>query len=163
MASTTPQKRKLTDYFSAQPSKKVATETSLAPINYTVLLQKEIAPPLVLNCEYRVEHIPSVPGLELWTDFVTLPEQESILQFLNDSQQCTWRTDLSRRTMHFGGDYCIMPPRPSKADIAAGASVKVKPEIITAPPVPPELMWILDRMNEREIYQQGDRPQYCIV
>lgn len=154
-------KRKLTDYFSTQPSKKVATDPApVSTLNHPLTVNSK--PSSGASKTYVVQQIDTVPGLELWTDFVTLPEQDLILDFLNDPAQCTWRTDLSRRTMHFGGDYCIMPPRPSKADLAAGIKPP-KPEIVAAPPVPRELMWLLDRMNQQGIYKQGEQPQYCIV
>lgn len=159
------QKRKLTDYFSTQSMKKIATTASsdLPQARYpprTQTLGCSIPPPGTDHVQY----ITLVPGLELWPNFVTSSEQDSILQFLNDPQQCTWRTDLSRRTMHFGGDYCVMPSRTSKADIASDVPyVATKPEIVTAPPIPSQLLWLLDRMSERKIYKQGDQPQYCIV
>ena len=155
-SAPTPLKRNLTDYFSARPTKKLATDEVST---HDTKAADHIMPATTSN----PQHIESVPGLELYTDFVTRMEQHSILKFLNDPTKCTWRTDLSRRTMHFGGDYCIMPKRLTKEEKVAGNTVKLKPEIVTAPSIPLELLWILDRMNDQNIYQQGDQPQYCIV
>lgn len=99
----------------------------------------------------------SVPGLTLVRNFITSAEEQSILDFLNDPGRCTWRTDLSRRTMHFGGTYCLMP---SKADTA---KANTKPEVLQAPPVPGELDWLIQRMVDAFVFPTDQRPQYCIV
>lgn len=98
----------------------------------------------------------AVPGLSLYPNFVNDAEEASILAFLNHPEECTWRTDLSRRTMHFGGTYCIMPPR----DEGPKPS---KPEILQAPSIPQELHWLLQRMVDSDIYKRNQKPQYCIV
>lgn len=98
----------------------------------------------------------AVPGLSLYLDFVDHDEEASILAFLNNSSECTWRTDLSRRTMHFGGTYCIMPPKTRDP-------TPVRPEILQAPPMPQRLHWLVQRMIEANIYGEDRRPQYCIV
>ncbi|KAI4200415.1 MAG: hypothetical protein LQ350_003953 [Teloschistes chrysophthalmus] len=98
----------------------------------------------------------AVPGLSLYLDFVDHGEERSILAFLNDSSECTWRTDLSRRTLHFGGTYCIMPPKTQDP-------TPVRPEIPQAPPMPQKLLWLVQRMVEAKIYREDRRPQYCIV
>jgi alkylated DNA repair dioxygenase AlkB len=101
-----------------------------------------------------------VPGLELHADFVTPEEEIDILSFLNGASKCKWRTDLTRRCMHFGGTYCLFKP-PSKA--MDKENPESKPEIIQAPHMPPELNWLLDRFVTRGIFPQNQRPQYCIV
>ena len=58
--------------------------------------------------------------------------------------------------MHFGGTYCLMP---SKSHTSTGA----KPEIISAPPMPQELEWLIQRMVDMDVYPNNQRPQYCIV
>ena len=98
----------------------------------------------------------AVPGLTIYNDFISPDEEASLLAFLNDASKCTWRTDLSRRTMHFGGTYCLMP---SKASIAS----PTKPQILQAPSMPNELSWILQRMIDKGIFPANQRPQYCIV
>ncbi|KAL8756284.1 MAG: hypothetical protein Q9184_004546 [Pyrenodesmia sp. 2 TL-2023] len=98
----------------------------------------------------------AVPGLSLYRDFVTPTEEAGILAFLNNSSRCAWRTDLSRRTMHFGGTYCVMP---SKHDIAEQA----KPEILEAPDMPRELQWLIQRFVDANVYRDDQRPQFCIV
>lgn len=97
-----------------------------------------------------------VPGLTLLPNFIKPAEEASILSFLDVPSKCTWRTDLSRRTMHFGGTYCLMP---TKSNIPTNA----KPEILQAPPIPRELEWLIQRMVEAQIFPDNQRPQYCIV
>lgn len=97
-----------------------------------------------------------VPGLTIFHNFISPIEERSILSFLDDSSRCNWRTDLSRRTMHFGGTYCLMP---SKSDIPT----KAKPEILQAPPMPGELEWLIERMVDAHVFPTSQRPQYCIV
>ena len=97
-----------------------------------------------------------VPGLTVLLDFIKPAEELVILDFLNDSSKCNWRTDLSRRTMHFGGTYCLMP---SKSDTPS----KTKPEIHQAPPMPEELEWLIQRMVDADVFPNNQRPQYCIV
>lgn len=112
---------------------------------------------LQINSEYAftIKETP-VPGLALLPNFIEPAEERSILSFLNDASKCTWRTDLSRRTMHFGGTYCLMP---SKTNLPT----KAKPEILQAPPMPKELEWLVQRMVEAHVFPDGQRPQYCIV
>ena len=98
----------------------------------------------------------AVPGLSLYRNFVSEAEEASILAFLNDTEKCIWRTDLSRRTMHFGGTYCVMPPKDQD-------SKPSKPEILQAPPMPSDFQWLIQRMVDRDIYNHDQRPQYCIV
>lgn len=98
----------------------------------------------------------AVPGLTIYHDFVSQSEEASLLGFLNNPSKCTWRTDLSRRTMHFGGTYCLMP---SKASTLSPS----KPQILQAPSMPEELSWILQRMMDKGIFPPNQRPQYCIV
>ena len=98
-----------------------------------------------------------VPGLRLHHEFIGRTEEEEILNFLNDSSRCTWRTDLSRRTMHFGGTYCLMP---AKAD---SLSAYPKPQVLQAPPMPKELDWLIQRMVDASVFPADKRPQYCIV
>lgn len=97
-----------------------------------------------------------VPGLVLYTDFVNQTEQADILAYLDDSELCAWRNDLRRRTMHFGGTYCVMPPK-SKNPVAT------KPAVIQAPPMPQRFQWLLERMVALDVYDDKRRPEYCIV
>ena len=98
----------------------------------------------------------AVPGLSLYLDFITPAEEQEILTFLNDPVKCTWRTDLSRRTMHFGGTYCIMPSKSHVVDQA-------KPEILQAPDIPQELHWLIQRFVDSHVYKDEQKPQFCIV
>ena len=98
----------------------------------------------------------SVPGLNIHHDFVNHTEEQIILNFLNDPSKCTWRTDLSRRTMHFGGTYCLMSSK-------LNGQSQAKPQILQAPPMPDEFDWLVQRMVDACIYPVSQRPQYCIV
>ena len=102
----------------------------------------------------KCEPVTSVPGLSLHKCFVTVAEERQILDFLNDA---SWRTDLSRRTMHFGGTYCLMPSK------SFSAEEKQQAAILQAPPMPVELSWLVERMVDAGIYQEDKKPQYCIV
>lgn len=99
----------------------------------------------------------AVPGLSLILDYVSQAEEREILAFLNNSTKCTWRTDLSRRTMHFGGTYCIMPRR---SNVSFNTS---KAEVLQAPDLPPELDWLVQRFVDTHVYEIERRPQYCII
>ncbi|KAL9009559.1 MAG: hypothetical protein Q9173_005421 [Seirophora scorigena] len=98
----------------------------------------------------------AVPGLCLCRYFISPTEEQDIVAFLNDPSKCTWRTDLSRRTMHFGGTYCILP---SKREIP----VRSKPEVLQAPEMPQDLHWLVQRFVDSGVYGDGRRPQFCIV
>lgn len=98
-----------------------------------------------------------VPGLSLYRDFITPAEEQKILHFLNDSSKCTWRTDLSRRTVHFGGTYCLMPSKTESGDRSS------KAEVFEAPAMPAELAWLIQRMVDAHVFEPDKHPQYCIV
>lgn len=93
-----------------------------------------------------------VPGLTIIQDFITPTQETALLTFL-DAQE--WRTDLARRTMHFGGTYCLMPPKDAPKD--------VKPAILTAPPIPEDFDDLLELFYKHDIYEREQRPEYCIV
>lgn len=95
-------------------------------------------------------------GLLLQQEFITEDEESSLLAFL-DAQQ--WRTDLARRTMHYGGTYCLMPPR----DASPESRKKIERNIIEAPSMPAEIGFVVDRMIEQKLYMASKRPAYCIV
>ncbi len=141
------QKRKaINDFFKPISKRPNPEESSLAPWSG---LEKESKQPLTIKQTL-------VPGLILLPDFISLAEERSILSFLNDSSKCVWRTDLSRRTMHFGGTYCLMPSKSDSLD-------RAKPEMLQAPPLPGELEWLIQRMVDAHVFLDSQRPQYCIV
>lgn len=110
------------------------------------------------SIERRVAVIATpVPGLSIHPDFVNKNEEQGILDFLNDARKCTWRTDLSRRTMHFGGTYCLMDSK------TAPHSESSTPEVLRAPPMPVEMSWLIERMVGSSIFPADQIPQYCIV
>ena len=96
------------------------------------------------------------PGLSLVENFVTPDEEAQLLSFLFLQP---WRTDLARRTMHYGGTYCLMPPRTSTPE----ERKRIESTIFTADPIPPELKWLVDRMVSSGLYEAGARPEFCIV
>ena len=57
--------------------------------------------------------------------------------------------------MHFGGDYCLLPPR--------GEIPQSRPQMLRAPSMPQELSWLIQRMIDNGVFEDGKRPQYCIV
>lgn len=91
-------------------------------------------------------------GLSLIPEFTTPAEELFLLNFF-DTQP--WRTDLARRTMHFGGTYCCMP--------AKGSDPPIKPEIKQAPPIPPEFDNLMQKFIAAGIYEPDALPEYCIV
>ncbi len=99
-------------------------------------------------------NICDVPGLKLIPDFVDSTEESELLKFL-DSPRRKWRTDLARRSLHFGGTYCCLPS-------AAERAANITPEMKHAPPIPSELHWLVDRMVSKGVYNEH-RPEFCIV
>ena len=135
-------KRKAIDDYFARPSKRLAVD------DRSPICAQPVPEP---NCSSNT----GVPGLQLHDSFVTPAEEEEILTFLNDPSKCTWRTDLSRRTMHFGGTYCLF-------DKNAGTQAQ-KPTVLQAPPMPDTLSWLLDRMVDADVFEADKRPQYCML
>ncbi|KAL8903920.1 MAG: hypothetical protein Q9171_007235 [Xanthocarpia ochracea] len=145
-----PTKRKaIHDFF--QPTKKC----SRSPVNQDAPQDCQAEGPLKGKETVQIKKTP-VPGLLLYIDFVNHAEEEETLAFLDDPKQCTWRTDLSRRTMHFGGTYCLMPQKTSNP-------TATKPVVLQAPSMPQKLQWLIQRMVDSDIYDNEQRPQYCIV
>lgn len=96
-----------------------------------------------------------IPGLTVIPDIIEPTLEDSLLAFL---EKQPWRTDLARRTMHFGGTYCLMPDQKQEAD-----EPQPKPEIITAPPIPPEFADLMKLFFNQGIYNPLAPPEYCIV
>jgi alkylated DNA repair dioxygenase AlkB len=130
-------KRKtLHDFFAPRPKADAAAE------------QQEISKLLKTS--------PLISGLEILTEFVTEPEGSSILSFLSTQN---WRTDLSRHTIHYGGTYCLMPPRTATPE----KRKEIESTILTADTIPKELFFLVDRMVDHRLYEDNARPEYCIV
>ncbi len=142
-------KRKAINDFFVPITKRAAVQGPLKPHELSPVtgMDKLIAPCVIQN--------KPVPGLTVHQDFVSPSEEENILAFLNDPSKCKWRTDLSRRTMHFGGTYCLMA---NKAE-----NQNAKPQILQAPSMPEELDWLIQRMVDTRVFSNDERPQYCIV
>lgn len=140
-------KRKAINEFFKPTSKRPSAEHILCPPQSG---SEEEAKPVLIHKQMPV------PGLSMLPSFIKPAEEQSIINFLNDSSVCNWRTDLSRRTMHFEGTYCLMPPK-------SDTSAKAKPEILQAPPMPQELEWLIQRMVDADVFPNSQRPQYCIV
>jgi len=97
-----------------------------------------------------------VPGLRVLHDFVTAEEEQELLDFL-DLQQ--WRVDLARRVIHYGGTYCLMPPRTATPE----ERKQIEKTILTAQPVPNQLDFVVSRMIGHDLYTNATAPEYCIV
>ena len=108
------------------------------------------------NTLYLQSPASPVPGLSILPNFVSPTEESSLLLFLATQK---WRTDLSRRTIHYGGTYCLMPPRNATPD----ERKQIEGTVLTADKIPSELTWLLDRMVDRDLYGAGARPEFCIV
>ena len=108
----------------------------------------------------RVVDTPSklydIPGLSLIPNFISAPEESTLLSFLSAQQ---WRSDLSRRTMHYGGTYCLMPSRSASPT----TQQKTLTTIVNAPPIPAELLYLIDRMVHHNLYAPTVPPGFCIV
>jgi alkylated DNA repair dioxygenase AlkB len=98
----------------------------------------------------------TVPDLSIISDFVTPREEAELLTFLSSQN---WRTDLARRVIHYGGTYCLMPPRSASLE----EKKRIESEVLAADPLPSALDCILSRMVEQNIYAKDNRPGYCIV
>lgn len=146
MDATLTKRKTITDFFTPFPKH---PRTS-------VLESESLKDTQIIPSNTSKQQVPCVPGLIVHQDFVTTIEEQRILAFLNDSSKCTWRADLSRRTMHFGGTYCLMP---SRADSPSNA----KPQILHAPAMPQEFDWLIQRMVDANVFANDQRPQYCIV
>lgn len=98
----------------------------------------------------------TVPGLEIRSDFISESEEEALLEFL---EQQEWRTDLARRVIHYGGTYCLMPPRTATPE----ERQKIQDTILTAPPMPHQFDLITTRMADQQLYTKATLPEFCIV
>ncbi|KAI1622012.1 hypothetical protein EDD37DRAFT_683981 [Exophiala viscosa] len=98
----------------------------------------------------------SIPGLTLIPEFISRDEETALLTFL-DGQD--WRTDLNRRCLHYGGTYCLMPPR----DASAEERKRIESTILKADNIPAKVDLVVDGMMERGLYDGKQRPAFCIV
>ena len=143
-------KRKaIEDYFDRSIKEPKISPYPRVSLHNTLSVQRDLQPP-------SSNRVATVPGLTLIDEFITATEERVILDFLNDPAKCTWRTDLSRRTMHFGGTYCLMQSKTTNSQDS-------KPQILQAPEMPEELSWLIQRFVDRGVYPDKQRPQYCIV
>lgn len=98
-----------------------------------------------------------VSGLSVIPEFITNDTEEELLGYLDHQ---AWRTDLARRTMHFGGTYCLMKPRTQQQPEDGESD---KPEVIQAPPIPPQFDNLMRLFSDQGIYERNNLPEYCIV
>ena len=98
----------------------------------------------------------AIPGVSVLPCFIKPTEEATVLSFLAHQP---WRTDLSRRTIHYGGTYCVMAPR----DASPETRKRIENDIITAPPVPRELAFLVDQMVSHGVYSPDQKPEYIIV
>ncbi|GAQ84802.1 hypothetical protein KFL_002060230 [Klebsormidium nitens] len=94
------------------------------------------------------KNVPSVPGLEYSLDFVSKDEERQIIRLL-DSGKFRWRTDIARRTLHFGHNY-VYSKRTGEKNTAA-------------PPIPEELAFLTERMVAAGVYSREEAPTVLIV
>lgn len=97
-----------------------------------------------------------IQGLSIEENLISREEETSLLGFL-DSE--SWRTDLSRRTIHYGGTYCLMPP----ANASPEEKERISKQIFQAKRIPEELGWLVKRMVTQGLYDNNAPPKYCIV
>jgi len=97
-----------------------------------------------------------IPGLHILTDFVTAEEEQGLLAFLDQQE---WRSDLARRVIHYGGTYCLMPPRTATPE----ERKQVESTVLTAHSMPNQLDFVVSRMIGRGFYTNASAPEYCIV
>jgi len=114
-------------------------------------------PPLTQDSSPKLSNTSSLPpGLSLRSNFINPAEEQNLLNFLDEE---SWRTDLSRRTLHYGGTYCLMPPRSA----TPAERKQIESQIYTAPPLPPEFDFLIDRMIAHGFYNERTKPAFCIV
>lgn len=133
--STEKKRKTLEDYFASTRSTKTV----------------KTSPPV-----YQISYSDSVPGLEIHNDFVCASEEEALVSFLNAQ---TWRTDLARRVIHYGGTYCCMPPRTATPE----ERQRIESTILKASPIPTNLDFLTARMIGRKLYTKASVPEFCIV
>ncbi|KPI39640.1 uncharacterized protein AB675_3463 [Cyphellophora attinorum] len=97
-----------------------------------------------------------IPGLTIHNEFVSPQRELLTIDYLNKQ---TWRTDLARRCIHYGGTYCLMPSRHCTPEQRR----QIESQIFTADPIPAELHPIIDRMVDRDIFTASTAPEFCIV
>lgn len=117
-----------------------------------------VSPPPELSLEHPQPIFPTVPGLTILRGFVSRDEEQQLLKFLYDPIKCTWRTDLNRRCMHFGGTYCLYSRTNQMHE-----SSNSKPEVLQAPSIPSDLSWLIERFVSKGVFAADMIPQYCIV
>jgi len=154
-SSSSNKRKTLHDYFathSASPLKKI----KLSPTTHDSLPK----PPTTSNLTQKpstTSNLPNLPpGLSLHPNFITPAEESTLLNFLDCE---SWRTDLSRRTLHYGGTYCLMPPRTA----TPSERKAIESQIYTASPIPPELDFLITRMISAGFYTERNKPAFCIV
>lgn len=142
MGGLNSRKRTLDDYFARGQSND-------PPVDH-------VATPLKDTCFQHTKVFSQPAGLSLIEDFISVDEEAKILAFL-DAQE--WRTDLSRRTMHYGGTYCLMPPR----DASPNTRKQHEQNVLKAPDMPNELDFLIGKMTSAQLYTSDGKPEYCIV
>jgi len=159
ITTSQPTKKRTLDEYFGQAKRPKPTPDSKSPSTYDLRATLSPLPAPLIPATHSFslpEADLSVPGLSLVHKFITPAEQSPIINFLSTQP---WRTDLARRTIHYGGTYCLMPPRnASPAERAA-----IERTIITAAPIPHELQGIIDRMVSHGLYRNDKKPAYCIV
>ena len=142
----------LLDFFSSPSNPKVTDRyEKCKPIS----VKPRQAPIICKRSSHHVDAAAQISGLSVIPDFISERLEDFLLVFLENQ---SWRTDLARRTMHFGGTYCLMPD--PKQEVS---EPQQKPEIVAAPPIPPEFDALMQLFFKQGIYDSLRPPQYCIV
>ncbi|RDW65445.1 hypothetical protein BP5796_10137 [Coleophoma crateriformis] len=171
---TSKKRKRISDFFMPRPQPNSSNQEAKIEKDQIQDLDQDqsFLATAVSKVSQHDERATSVPGLTIIPNFISREEEEGLLNFLDDAERCTWRTDLSRKCMHFGGTYCLFtpPPRPTNPQSKTIAltntpsvSAPPKPTIHTAPPIPPEFSPLLSRFAAQSIFPPGKAPQYCIV
>ena len=111
--------------------------------------------------------LPDISGLSYMKKFVSVQEEVLILREL-DSRP--WRSDVQRRTQHYGGYYVYKHKAPEtqrrlqqQGRSQAAAQQSEESNGVKAPEIPSGLWFISDRLIQQGIYSPDDPPTVLVV
>jgi hypothetical protein len=113
--------------------------------------------------------LPKIEGLSYIPNFVNVQEQVLIIKELDKRP---WRTDIQRRTQHYGGYYVYKHKatetqrrlnQQGKSHAAASGKQHEAGKGIKAPQIPSELGFIIDRLIQHGIYPPDAPPDVLVV
>lgn len=91
----------------------------------------------VLSTKRRREEDESIPGLRLVCDFLTLEEEQRVIDHIYSGQ---WNTALTRRTQHYGHTYDY-------------TNKNVLAKDVVTPPIPDWCTFIIDRLMDQGVLE----------